>query len=80
MKDLGTLGGTFGHADSINDAGEVVGTATPQGDPGLRTFLWRNGVMTNLGTLGSDPDSEAVSINSRGQIGHTFGTTACVAL
>jgi probable HAF family extracellular repeat protein len=68
MQDLGTLGGTFGHADFINERREVVGTATPVGDPGLRAFLWKDGVMTNLGTLGDDPDSEAGGINARGQI------------
>jgi probable HAF family extracellular repeat protein len=68
MKDLGTLGGTFGHADYINDAGEVVGTATPTGDPFGRAFLWRNGVMTDLGTLGTDPDSEAFGVNLQGQV------------
>jgi probable HAF family extracellular repeat protein len=68
MKDLGTLGGTFGHADYINDAGEVVGTATPTGDPFGRAFLWRNGVVTDLGTLGTDPDSEAFGVNMQGQV------------
>jgi probable HAF family extracellular repeat protein len=73
MKDLGTLGGTFGHADYINDLGEVVGTATPTGDPFLRAFLWRNGVMTDLGTLGTDPSSESFGVNSQGQVvGNTF--------
>jgi probable HAF family extracellular repeat protein len=68
MKDLGTLGGTFGHANYINDAGEVVGTATPTGDPFGRAFLWCNGVMTDLGTLGTDPDSEAYAVNLKGQV------------
>ena len=68
LQDLGTLGGTFGHADFVSEKREVVGTAMPAGDPGLRAFLWKDGVITNLGTLGDDPDSEAVAINSRGQI------------
>jgi len=73
MRDLGTLGGTFGHPDSMNDAGEVVGYATIPGDQFGRAFLWRNGKMINLGTLGTDPQSESLSINSQGQVaGETF--------
>lgn len=68
MKDLGTLGGTFGHADFLNHAGEVVGTATTTGDLFGRAFFWRNGVMTNLGTLGTDPDREAFGVNLQGQV------------
>lgn len=67
MEDLGTLGGTFGHPDWINDAGDVVGTSTDAGGH-LRAFLWHAGKMTNLGTVGTDPDSEALSINAHGQI------------
>ncbi len=77
MQDLGTLpGGTFGHPDSINDAGEVVGFSTipcDQNCPVGHGFLWRNGVMIDLGTVGTDPDSEGFSINSRGQVaGQSF--------
>jgi probable HAF family extracellular repeat protein len=66
MKDLGSLGGGFGHSDAINDAGEVVGQATTKAE--LRhAFLWRNGVMSDLGTIGTDDNSESGSINSQGQ-------------
>jgi probable HAF family extracellular repeat protein len=68
MKDLGTLGGTFGFAAWINDAGEVVGTASTPGDQFLHAFLWRDGIMTDLGTPGSDPNTQPRSINSRGQV------------
>jgi probable HAF family extracellular repeat protein len=68
MKDLGTLGGTFGYANWINDAREVVGIANTVGDQFLHAFLWKDGVMTDLETVGSDPSSEAKSINSRGQV------------
>jgi probable HAF family extracellular repeat protein len=68
MQDLGTLGGNFGAANYINDAGEIVGTATPAGDPFNRAFLRRNGVMTDLGTLGTDPDSEAFAVNLQSQV------------
>jgi probable HAF family extracellular repeat protein len=68
MKDLGTLGGAFGYANWANDAGEVVGVATTVGDKSIHAFLWKDGAMTDLETVGSDPSSEAKSINSRGQI------------
>lgn len=67
MKDLGTLGGTFGFPTWVNDAGEVVGTSSTAGQGG-HAFLWRHGVMTDLGTVGTDVDSEAFSINSQGQV------------
>jgi len=67
MKDLGSLGGDSGTAFSINDADDVVGIDTTA-DNLERAFLWRHGVMTNLGTIGTDPGSEAYSINSQGQV------------
>jgi probable HAF family extracellular repeat protein len=54
--DLGTLGGTYSEADGISDSGWVLGDASTSGDVSENAFLWRNGVMTNLGTLGG-PDS-----------------------
>jgi probable HAF family extracellular repeat protein len=75
LNDLGTLGGYTGAAFMLNDAGEAVGYAdlppTPLGCSGLSCihhgFLWKDGVMTDLGTL-SDPCSRALSINEDGQI------------
>lgn len=67
MKDLGTLGGTFGFANWVNEAGAIVGAATNQGGA-LLAFLWNNGVMTSLGTLNGDHCSVAININSKGQV------------
>jgi probable HAF family extracellular repeat protein len=67
MTDLGSLGGHYGHADWINDSGDVVGTSA-NADGHLRAFFWHAGKMTNLGTIGTDPASEATSINSSGQV------------
>ena len=70
LIDLGTLGGTFSRAWGINNNGSVVGYATLPGDTALHAFLWRKGVMTDLGTLaGSDtlPYSVAFSINDNDQ-------------
>ena len=71
LTDLGTLGGTFSQAFGMNDKGWVVGFSTTEGDVGLHAFLWRDGVMTDLGTLGGSdplPLSAALSINNRGEI------------
>jgi probable HAF family extracellular repeat protein len=75
MKDLGTLGGDSGLAFFVNDAGEVVGVANLPGVLGCdqfktpqHAFLWKNGVMTDLGAPDSDPCSFASAINSKHQI------------
>jgi probable HAF family extracellular repeat protein len=52
VKDLGTLGGSGGVAEGISDRGWVVGDANLAGDQSGHAFLWRDGVMTDLGTLG----------------------------
>jgi probable HAF family extracellular repeat protein len=69
LLDLGTLGGNYSIATGMNDAGEVAGYAWLfPGDRVKHGFLWRNGAMTDLGTLGDDPCSDAISVNSRGQV------------
>jgi probable HAF family extracellular repeat protein len=64
MQDLGTLGGNYGDAKKITDTGEIVGWATNAGDQAVLAFLWKDGVMTNLGTVGGDPCSIALGIIS----------------
>ena len=56
VKLLSTLGGTFGIGNSINNKGLVSGAANLPGDTTEHAALWRNGVITDLGTLGG-PDS-----------------------
>jgi probable HAF family extracellular repeat protein len=74
--DLGTLGGNESFATAVNNRGQVVGLAANAiPDPfcffgwgtQCRAFLWQNGVMQDLGTLGG-PDSAAVYVNKAGQI------------
>jgi probable HAF family extracellular repeat protein len=52
ITDVGTLGGTFSTANGLNSKGAVAGAFLPAGDMVLHAFLWQNGVMTDLGTLG----------------------------
>lgn len=72
--DLGTLGGNESSAFSVNNRGQVVGVAVNTiPDPffflatQLRAFLWENGTMQDLGTLGG-PESWAFFINEHGQV------------
>jgi len=58
VKDLGTLGGAEGVAEGISDRGWVVGSANLAGDLNGHAFLWRDGVMTDLGTLGGQNSQE----------------------
>lgn len=79
ILSLGTFGGYESYAWSVNDLGQVVGFAsntTPDSSAGsvfawgatqTHAFLWQNGHMRDLGTLGG-PDSDALVVNDRGQI------------
>ncbi len=82
--DLGTLGGKESAAYALNDQAQVVGSAetgvkTAEKDargevipgwlhPVRHAFLWHEGRMADLGTLGGYDDSEARDINVLGQI------------
>jgi probable HAF family extracellular repeat protein len=53
--DLGTLGGVFGSsAHSINNKSWIAGVANLSGDTVEHAALWRDGVVSDLGTLGGD--------------------------
>jgi len=81
IHDLGTLGGNGNVAWTINDAGQVAGDSLNDipddlnasgaiGLPGAtqtHSFLWQNGVMYDLGTLGGT-ESGTYAINERGQV------------
>jgi probable HAF family extracellular repeat protein len=66
--DLGSLGGTFGVANAINNQGTVVGNSNVPGDETSHAFLWQSGVMSDLGVLPGDFGSVALGINNEGQV------------
>lgn len=77
--DLGTFGGTFGEASSINDAGAITGhAATP--DSAVHEFLWKKGVLTDIGTVDGDDCRAGFSINLAKQIvGQSFACDGSVS-
>jgi probable HAF family extracellular repeat protein len=69
VRILSTLGGTSGVGNSVNNEGWVVGAANLTGDTTGHAALWRNGVITDLGTLGGPNSFVNFPVkNERGEI------------
>jgi probable HAF family extracellular repeat protein len=88
--DLGTLGGNVSTANAINNNGQIVGGALnviPDNDSTafgwtppfpvatqVRAVLWRNGMIHELGTLGTGNNSIALFVNDLGQVAGVSAT------
>lgn len=75
--NLGTLGGSASNGfGGVNNRGWVTGDANLSGDQTEHAFLWRDGVMTDLGTLGGLNSSVALPVkDDRGFIMGTAQTS-----
>jgi probable HAF family extracellular repeat protein len=77
FSDMGSLGGTWGAAYSINEPGEAVGGSfLASGE--MHAFLWKDEVISDLGTLSSTLTSQlsdlSVSCTLGTDLGASFGT------
>jgi probable HAF family extracellular repeat protein len=77
MRDIGSLGGPDTGVSLMNNLGQVVGSSytndTPNattGQPTADPYLWQNGTMHDLGTLGGTIGSADI-VNLRGEAAGT---------
>ncbi len=86
MNALPTLGGNNGQASSINNRGQIAGTAeTTVTDPGCAPHLislpvlWEKGKPQALPTVDNDTDGDAFWINDLGQaVGQTYNCSQTI--
>jgi probable HAF family extracellular repeat protein len=79
ILNLGTLGGNNSYAIAMNGRGQIAGdafntipdpfagTLVPFGATEVHAFLWEEGAMQDLGTLGGT-ESRAYFLNERGEV------------
>jgi len=67
LTPIPPLGGLRSQAGGINDRGDIVGASTvAPGSPMHAVVWWRDGTVTDLGTLGGN--TQGVAINRRGEV------------
>lgn len=76
IEDLGTLGGNFGVALGINDAGVIVGYSTLGfSGVGSHGFVYQDGRMIDAGAVPGLPFSQLGAINGKGvAVGTAFNS------
>ncbi len=68
LVDLGTLGGSKSVlANVIHDSGVIIGDSDLPGGTGTSGFIYKNGVMSSIGNLGSNY-SLAYGLNNSGLV------------
>ena len=68
MKDLGSLGGYYARAVSVNSSDDAAGYGLTADNSQTHAFVWRNGTLNDLGVYVGGTYSQAASINDSGQI------------
>lgn len=77
--NLGTLGGVLGSfAHSINNEGWIAGVANLTGDTEEHAALWRDGVVTDLGTLGGDNSNVNSAVKNNNGLIVGFAQTSAI--
>jgi len=72
MIDIGSFGGSFGSANTLNDRGQVAGEALSTGDATDHAFIWSKREGIRDGTLGGSY-SAATNLND---LGHVVGVSS----
>lgn len=67
MVGVGSFGGVFGDATSLNSRGQIAGYSNLAGDSTHHAFRWTSGNMKDLGTLGGS-SSSASWLNDDGDV------------
>jgi probable HAF family extracellular repeat protein len=77
VTSLGTLGGVLGSsAHSISERGWVAGVANLAGDTEEHAALWKDGDVTDLGTLGGDNSNVDFPVKNNGGVIVGFAQTS----
>ena len=75
MTDLGTSGGLQSFGRDVNASDQVVGSYDPN-SLDEHAFLWTSGAMQDLGVLEGQTESQALKINTAGQVIGVSGSHA----